>query len=53
MEYRNLCQNCGSDLRKVTDTHYACVHCNTVYSNTTIEIGLVNNINIYRFTVVF
>ena len=37
MDYRNLCQNCGGDLRKVTDTHYACVHCNTVYSTEKIE----------------
>lgn len=37
MDYRNLCQNCGADLRKVDDTHYACVCCNTTYSTEKID----------------
>lgn len=37
MDYRNLCQNCGADLRKVDATHYACECCNTTYSTEKIE----------------
>ena len=49
MLYQKLCQKCGGDLRKVGDTHYACVSCNTTYSTEKIEGALANaKQNLYK-----
>ena len=37
MLHRNLCENCGGNLEKVDELHYACQYCDTVYTVEKIE----------------